>query len=134
VLIPMPDRIRVLRDQVFVRTGPFDPSSEGASGSAQELMQAEAARVMLRNGTSRADLLPKTGELLRGQGMNIVGEEGAGQAAGATTIVDYTGKPYTIRFLIQTLNVPNARVVNRFDPNAAIDVELIIGTDWANQN
>jgi polyisoprenyl-teichoic acid--peptidoglycan teichoic acid transferase len=133
VLIPVPDRIRTLRDQVFVITGPFDPSSAEAAGTSAELMQAEGAQVMLRNGTNINNLSQTTGELLRGHGMNIIGEEGAGQAYGATTIIDYTGNPYTIRFLIEALNLPNARIVNRFTPDSTMDVEVMLGTDWANQ-
>lgn len=131
ILIPVPDQIRVLRDEVFATGGPVGPAA--VNGDPEELMKAENARVVVMNGTTTAGLASKTSEMLRGNGVNIVGENNADQAYGATTIYDYTGKPYTIKYLIQRLNIPDSRVVNRFDPNAASDIEIILGEDWASQ-
>ncbi len=132
ILIPVPDQIRILRDDVFATGGPVGPAAVDG-GDPKALMQAENARVVVMNGTSTAGLASKTSELLRGEGMNIVGENNADQTYSSTTIYDYTGKPYTLKFLIQRLNVPASRVVNRFDPNAAVDIEIILGEDWASQ-
>ena len=131
ILIPVPDQIRILRDEVFATGGPIGP--QAFSGDPVELVRTENARVFVRNGTTTAGLASKTSELLRGQSINIVGEDNANQAYGATQIIDYTGKPYTARFLIEHLNIPNARVLNRFDPNANVDIEIILGEDWAAQ-
>jgi LCP family protein required for cell wall assembly len=131
ILIPVPDQIRILRDEVFATGGPVGPAA--VASDPGELMKAENARVVIMNGTTTAGLASKTSEMLRGDGMNIIGENNADQSYGSTTIYDYTGKPYTINYLIERLNLEASRVVNRFDPNAAVDIEIILGEDWASQ-
>lgn len=130
VLVPNPDQIRILRDEIFTTGGPYAPAA--VSGSA-ELMKIEAARVVVNNGSSVAGLAGQAAGLMREQGVNITGEGNAAQAVGATTIVDYTGNPYTVKFLAEMLNVPDLRVKNNFDPNASLDVEVILGGDWTGQ-
>jgi LCP family protein required for cell wall assembly len=132
ILIPVPDQIRILRDEVFATGGPVGPAAV-ESGDPTELMKNEAARVVIMNGTATPGLASKTSELLRADGLNIVGEENADQATAVTTIYDYSGKPYTINYLIEKLKVPNTRIVNRFDPNAEVDLEIILGDDWGAQ-
>jgi polyisoprenyl-teichoic acid--peptidoglycan teichoic acid transferase len=132
ILIPVPDQIRILRDEVFATGGPVGPAAV-ESGDPTELMRNEAARVVIMNGTATPGLASKTSEILRAEGLNIVGEENAEQATAVTTIYDYSGKPYTINYLIEKLNIPNSRIVNRFDPNAEVDLEIILGDDWGTQ-
>jgi LCP family protein required for cell wall assembly len=132
ILIPVPDQIRILRDEVFATGGPVGPAAV-ESGNPADLMKTESAQVIIKNGTSIAGLASTTGDILRSDGLNITGEENADQAFANTTIYDYSGKPYTIKYLIEKLKVPNSRVVNRFDPNAQVDIEIILGDDWAAQ-
>ncbi len=132
ILIAVPDQIRILRDEVFATGGPVGPAAV-ESGDPTELMKAENARVVIKNGTQTAGLATKTSEILRGDGLNIIGEANADQGVSNTTIYDYSGKPYTIKYLIAKLNVPNSRIVNRFDPNAEADIEIVLGDDWATQ-
>jgi polyisoprenyl-teichoic acid--peptidoglycan teichoic acid transferase len=134
ILIPVPDQIRILRDEVFATGGPVAPAAVQDSGDPSQLMKDEKARVIIKNGTSIAGLATKTSDLLRNDGMNIVGEDNAPQAVTNTTIYDYSGKPYTIKYLIEKLKVPNSRIVNRFDPNAQQDIEIVLGDDWGAQN
>ncbi len=131
VLIPVPDQIRTLRDQIFATEGPVGPAEVAEDPS--ELMKTENARIMLQNGTSIVGLAGKTSEVLRGQGMNVVGEQNADNVYANTIIYDYTGKPYTINYLIKQMNLENARVVNRFDPNSDVDLVVVLGQDWASQ-
>src|SRR5688572_13843969 len=49
IIRPIPDRIRVLRDQIFTADGPLSPL---ARGDLATLMQADGARVRILNGTS----------------------------------------------------------------------------------
>ena len=137
IVIPVPDQIRILRDDIFASTGasagPMAPVAVETAGDPAKLMKAEKARVVIMNGTSTAGLASTTSEMLKGLGVNITGEDNADQHTSITTIKDYTGKPYTTQFLIQALKVPDSRVINSFDPNAKADVEVILGTDWAKQ-
>jgi polyisoprenyl-teichoic acid--peptidoglycan teichoic acid transferase len=126
VLVPNPEQIRLLRDRVFGGStlGP------GAGGELVDLMNAENARVMVLNGTRKADQEKKAGDLLRSQGIDVTGEGSSKQAYSQTTFVDHSGKPYTIRYLIEVLKVPQSRIKVAFDPAASVDVEVMIGSDW----
>ena len=53
VLRPVPDLIRVLRDEIFMPGGPLSPM---AQGDAVMLMQSDEARIRLVNNTYVADL------------------------------------------------------------------------------
>jgi hypothetical protein len=130
VLVPNHDRIRFLRDKVFVTAGQYGPSA--ASGDEAALMKAENARVVFKNGADPANAT-RALELLRAQGVNITGEGPADQAYSATTVVDYTGKPYTTNFIQKTLGLADIRVVNKFDPTAGVDIEIMLGTDYVPQ-
>jgi polyisoprenyl-teichoic acid--peptidoglycan teichoic acid transferase len=131
VLVPVPDRIRLLRDQVFVSGGQYGPSAN--TGSLADLMKSENARVIIKNGTTQAGIAAKASELLRSLGMNIVSEAAADKAYSNTTIVNYTGKPYTVKFLVDTFKVKDARIVDKFDPNSPVDIEINVGSDWTGQ-
>ncbi len=133
ILIPVPDQIRILRDEIFATGGPVAPAAVDNGGDPAQLMKDEKARVTIKNGTNIAGLASKAGEMLRPLGINVIGEDNAQEPTGTTTIYDYTGKPYTIKYLIEKLNIPESRVVNRFDPNATSDIEIILGSDWASQ-
>ena len=128
VLVPNPDQIRILRDQVFVSADTIGPSA--AITDPAERAKAENARVVVRNGSQRADAGQQGGALMRSLGINVVAEDVAAQQAANTTFIDHTGKPYTIRYLMEVLNVPNSRIQIAFDPNAAADLEVVIGNDW----
>jgi len=86
------------------------------------------------NGSQTEGLATRTAEYLRNQGLNVVNEGNADQAFSQSTIIDYTGKPYTARYLVDLLGVDGSRVVSRFDPNSQIDVEVILGSMFASNN
>jgi polyisoprenyl-teichoic acid--peptidoglycan teichoic acid transferase len=144
ILIPVQDQIVLLRDEVFTsqrstappptRTPPVikvPTATPTPSGDPLELMEAEQTRVLILNGTMTTGLASKTGELLRSKGISVIGEDNADELSDHTVIYDYTGKPYTVMYLAELLNVSTSRIFNRFDPNAEVDVEIILGEDWA---
>src|SRR5215204_1730828 len=53
VLRPVPDKIRILRDELFTSRGPISPL---AQGDPLSLMRSDGARVRVLNGTSTAEL------------------------------------------------------------------------------
>lgn len=138
ILIPIPDEIRVLRDQVFSSGPAIAPvaaaPTPGVTVDPAELMKEEKARLTVQNGTSTAGLAGKTAEYLRSLGMNVTQETNAEQVYPATTITIVNGKPYTIRYLADLMKVTSNNIVNRFDPNASSDVIVTIGEDWAASN
>lgn len=143
ILVPNLDQIRILRDRVFAAGSPVtQPAVQVVNTVAAtatepvdllELMKTEQARVVVKNGTSTAGLASKTGELLRGLGINVVDEGNAEQPTSHTVIYDYSGKPGTTRFLVEQFKIANSSVINRYDPNAQVDIEVVLGDDWAHQ-
>lgn len=132
ILIPIPDEIRLLRDEIFSTSGAVGPAAVGDDD--QVLMEAEAARVSVQNGTTTEGIASRTAEWLRNQKINVVDETNADQLYDTTTIFIYNGKPYTVRYLSNIMGLENPRVYNRYDPNATYDIAVVVGNDWANNN
>ena len=138
ILIPIPDEIRMIRDEVFSTGGSASPISvientKEESNPAQ-LAQSEQARISVQNGTQDPGLAQTTGNFFRSQGLNIIEETNADQIYNTTTIIIYNGKPYTIKYLSELMDVPVSHIYNRYDPNAYADVVVILGTKWAESN
>lgn len=132
ILIPVPDAIRILRDEIFT-TNPISPIALENSDQ-KALITAEAARVAVRNGSSSTGLATRTAEYLRGQGLNITEEGNADNYYGQTVIVIYSGKPQTLQYLCDLTGVDSARIINKYDPDATVDIVVNLGDDWANSN
>jgi len=130
--IPVYDKIRLLRDEIFTAGGPVSPAAINSDPNV--LMRDEQARVSVQNGTSVAGLATKTSEYFRSLGMNVIEETNAEQVYGASTIIIVNGKPNTVSQLAQLLNVSTGNILNRYDPDAPTDIIVIIGNDWANNN
>ena len=138
ILIPIPDEIRMIRDDVFSTGGSASPISvientKEESNPAQ-LAQSEQARISVQNGTQDPGLAQTTSNFFRSQGLNIIEETNADQIYNTTTIIIYNGKPYTIKYLSELMDVPVSHIYNRYDPNAYADVVVILGTKWAESN
>jgi len=132
ILIPVPDKIRELRDSIFTSAGPASPVK--AAGDPKAAMQAEAARVAVNNGSSTSGLAASTQEYLITQGVNVVAAGNADGLYSATTIIDYTGKPYTVSFLVQLMGIRDVNIYSSFNPNSEVDVAITLGTDWGSSN
>jgi LCP family protein required for cell wall assembly len=65
ILVPYPDKIRVLRDQVFSTGGPVGPAAVGQD--AKTLAVAENARITVLNGSAVGGMAAKTGSYLKDQ-------------------------------------------------------------------
>jgi LCP family protein required for cell wall assembly len=131
ILKPITDKIRIKRDDIFTTGGPVGPS---LSGDPVELMKGEAARVQVFNGTYTAGLGGRTSEYLAALGASMLEPGNADEVTLSTAIYDYTGKPYTVRYLVDLMHIDPNRIFNRYDPNAQVDVTVVLGADWANTN
>jgi LCP family protein required for cell wall assembly len=128
VLKPIFDKIRVLRDEIFA-TAPISPLAAG--GQPVDLMKAEAARISILNGSSTAGLAARTTEYLQAQGANITNTGNADSLYPSTTIIDYTGKPYTLQYLVDLMGIQPNQIYSRYDPASPVDVAVLLGNDWA---
>ena len=131
ILIPLPDKIRELRDQVFTgntNLGPLTP------GSPEERMAAEAPRLSIQNASSDASLGSRTQQYLAGLGANVIEVLQYQTQLSTSQLVDHTGNPYTLAYLTDLLNLSSNNIVHEFNANSAIDVEVRLGLDWLNSN
>lgn len=127
IIRPIPDQIRILRDQIFTSTGPLSPL---AQGDLATLMQADAARIRILNGTSAPDLDTRTASYLAQQGV-ITTEFGKTQIVSRTTIYLYSPKLYTLRYLIDIFGITNSTPIRiKPDPSQTVDIEIRLGPDW----
>jgi len=125
---PIPDKIRVLRDEIFSSAGPLSPM---AVGDPIALMQEDAARVRIVNGTYTEGLPERTGNLLLSQGLQVVEAGGyANSQYARTTIVMYGPKLHTLRYLITVfgINATN-QILFSPDPASPVDIEIRVGAD-----
>lgn len=132
VLKPITNKIRELRDEVFFGSERFSPAA--ASRDPVELVKAEAPKLTVLNGTATAGLAASTTEYLQSQGIDVNITGNADQLYTNTTIFDYTGKVYTVRYLTELMNVSSNQYFSRYDPTSEVDVVVILGSDWASNN
>jgi len=129
--VPVPDQIRLIRDQVFASSSMASPGL--TSGDTQANMQAEGASIAIANGTYTEGLAARTEEYLKSQGANVVSTENASYSE-FTKIIDYTGNPYTDKYLVDLMNITPYSISLQYDPNSPVDVLVILGDDWAGNN
>jgi LCP family protein required for cell wall assembly len=131
ILRPVSDRVRELRDEIFATNSFTSPIAEGKD--APTLMKLEGARITLLNGTLEGGLASTTQEYLASQGANII-STGDGQAVTYTRVIDYTGNPYTLRYLVDLMKIGPYDIVSEYDPTSQVDVVVMLGADWAGNN
>lgn len=131
ILQPIPEEVLKVRDQVFNQPVPA-PQSGGTDSLS--LMQMEQASVVIFNGTAIPGLASRTSEYFASQGVNVVEIGNADQFYSQTLVVDYTGKPYTLSYFAEVMNLSPERIQQQFDPNSAYDVAVFLGEDWATDN
>lgn len=132
ILVPIMEKIRAVRDETFATSGPLGTSL--VSSDPLELMKAESARVSIRNGSSVEGLALLSAQYFQQQGVNVI-EQGAGDNYGYSYIIDITGKPYTLQYFSRLLNLTPAQILSApYDPNSSVDVIVVLGNDWAQNN
>ncbi|MDI6696214.1 MAG: LCP family protein [Anaerolineales bacterium] len=132
VLKPITEKIRALRDEVFSEANPAKPVA--ASMDIAELIKQENARVRLLNGSSVPGLAARTQDYLKSLGINVIETGNAEQYSAVTQITFYTGKPYTLKYLVDLMKINSFRIRHLFDPTNGADIVIILGDDWAQNN
>jgi LCP family protein required for cell wall assembly len=134
VLKPLPDQIRLLRDQVFAPAGSISPYAD-SDEDPQVLMAEESAALSILNGTFTPGLAGRTSDYLQSLDANVITIGDASEKPYPyTTVYDHTGNPYTIQFLVELMNISKFRVLSRFAPDSEVDVTVILGEDWIGNN
>jgi LCP family protein required for cell wall assembly len=132
ILMPIPDKIRALRDQVFPAGGLMQPM---ADGDPKTLMQQDAARIRLVNNTRTADLADRTANYLAALGMTVTKRGASTGASSRTVVVIYSPKVYALRYLLDPLGMisTSSQILFRPDPSQTVDLEIRLGTDWVSK-
>jgi polyisoprenyl-teichoic acid--peptidoglycan teichoic acid transferase len=127
IIRPIPDKIRILRDEIFTSSGPIGPMAQGDPTS---LMETDSARVRLLNGTTTSPLEERTATYLSQQGL-LITELGNTKAMSRTTIVLYSPKLYALRFLVDLFEITRSpQILIQPDPLETVDIEIRLGNDW----
>jgi hypothetical protein len=128
---PIPDKIRVLRDEIFTSSGALSPL---ASGDPVTLMKADAARVRVLNGSGVGGVEARTYNYLGSQGMAVTEAGVADRVYSNTAIVLYSGKLYTLRYLVTLFGINSpSQITIKSDPASTVDVEIRLGADWVSK-
>lgn len=129
VLKPVPDKIRMLRDEIFTATGAIGPSVD--TGDPESAAEDEFARLAVLNGAGVEGLAGRFADALGDLGFNVTEISNADRMDYPTTrIVDYTGNPYTTQYLVTLLDLTQSQVLFQTLPDGEVDVALVIGYDW----
>ncbi len=130
VLKPVPERIRLLRDEIFTGSSLAGPSvtAETPLTAAQQ----EGARLAVLNGAGVEGLAARTAQFLEGQGLNVAEVGNADRLDYLKTIViDYTGNPYTRQYLKEIMGLTSSQILSQYDPTQEVDLAVILGADWS---
>jgi LCP family protein required for cell wall assembly len=139
ILRPYPDKIRELVDNIF-GSGSRQPM---ASGTLEENMKAEAARIVVVNGSGVSEMASRTAQYLQAQGMNVIAFGNTSDYPDSyynpfpsrTVIIVHAGKPYAMQYLTSVLNLnsPSQTIID-FNPDAPEDILVALGQDWGANN
>jgi len=127
ILLPIPDRISAVVDEVFSSSIPGQPQGM----TVEELVAAEASRVTIVNESGQAQLGGSAAQYLRDKGVNVIEVVQAEKTRAKTRIVDRAHNPYSTRFLFNLLKTDPAEIWNDFDLEAGTDLVVYLGEDWA---
>jgi hypothetical protein len=86
------------------------------------------------NATTTAGLASETSDYLTNNGIYVTNTGNAEEKSDNTVIIDYTGKPYTVQYLVELLNIQPNSIYSRYDPNSQTDIAILLGADWAENN
>lgn len=134
ILLPDPDAIRELRDQVFANEGAISPLATVVVGNPAEQRAEEAATISVLNATNTPGLASQTRAYLISQGVDVIFTDNAQQLYAETTLIAYTNKPQTVAYLMELLDIDSSNYYMSFDPNSTVDIAILLGDDWAADN
>lgn len=129
IYIPIPERIQQLREAIFTSS-----ISEQGSMTHEELVAAESVRIQLINQTGDASLGKKTAEYLETQGLEVIERVESQETRPLTRLVDLASNPYTLRSLIDLLQVSPSEIYISLDLSQEAEMLVYLGEDWAQKN
>ncbi|HEY9152244.1 MAG TPA: LCP family protein, partial [Anaerolineales bacterium] len=131
VFKPVPDKIELMRDEVFTTSGPTSPM---AQGDPIALMQADQAHIGVLNGTYATGLDQRTAHYFTSLGLSIAGTGNSSQPYSQTTVYMCAPKLYTLRYLIARQVITSGNQIafnqNQCKSYPGVDMIIVLGSDW----
>lgn len=134
VLIPDPAKIRAAWDGILSHDAAELAPQATKEVPLVELVAEENAEIAVYNGTNHPGLAGNTADFLSKAGFHVPEVGNAEKYTEKTTIYDYSGKPYTVQYLLKTMELSEAHFSYRYQPETTYDILIILGEDWAAQN
>jgi hypothetical protein len=107
------------------------PPATATLDSTAVVSESEDARISVQNGTNVVGLAWEMRDFLVDQGFNVTEVSNADRLDyPSTVIIDYTGSAQTVRYLAEALNVPPSNIYSGSNPDADVDVRVILGADY----
>lgn len=131
ILIPITDKIHLLRDQIFASSGVLSPQSPG---NPQERAQAETANISIINQSSDSNLGQQTADYFESLGMNIVSVSAGEQYSTVSSVITDLSTPYTLSYVVDMLGIVQFRIEADDSLPADENLILVLGDDWARDN
>ncbi len=124
VLWPDREKIGALLDELF-------SSPTSANTVSISPLKAEAARIVILNGTNKDGLAAMASRYLKSNGLNVVQIGNAERRDYASTVlVDLGDKPSTVDWLAEHMNVDSGNIRHNPTSQRDSDVRVILGNDW----
>lgn len=123
ILVPLRDRIRDVRDEVF-----------GLKVASDEMptVANEEATISVLNGAGSHGLAHATALYLEAHGVPVTEYSNADRQDYATSLVILNrDKPMTALQILSLLGLPESAIVNGANPTAETDIVVILGADYA---
>lgn len=128
ILLPVPDRIRELRDSVFNTSIPAGKELYGDDWP--ELLKQEGARVEISDASRVDGIGERTATYLREKGINVTNVSLSPASSTVSYVKSYTGMVYTTRYLVDLFGMDGYQIQNNYQQDAPMDITLMIGSDW----
>ncbi len=122
VLVPDRAKMAVLHNWIF--SAPVAWEDEAAQ------LAAEAAGIVVLNGTRTNGLAGQAAEKLKAQNLSVSSVGSADRVYAQSLVVVYTGKLASARAAARVLGLPESAVITGVDPDGDTDIKVILGTDW----
>jgi polyisoprenyl-teichoic acid--peptidoglycan teichoic acid transferase len=128
ILLPVPDRIRELRDSIFNTSVP--PAREIYGDDWPELLKQEGARVEISDASRVDGTGERTATYLREKGINVTGVSNSSAYSTVSYVKSYTGMVYTTGYLADLFGMDGYQIQNSYQQDSPMDITLMIGSDW----
>jgi LCP family protein required for cell wall assembly len=134
-LIPNLEKVRELRAKVFTSGGVLGYATPPTDLTSLAFL--ENAKIEIVNGAGITGLAGATKAFLVAKGFSdaniTIGTATSDDLFShpATTLVtDYSGMPYTVRYLASLMKLPAAGLATNIRPSTGVDIQIFLRSDW----